>query len=154
MLALGTGYSEISRVFGGEIDRRSISNHKAKHLSFQDAAVRRIIEHEIQEAQDSVEDGVQGMVERRVYARTALRKAFESLLAGDVTVEPKDALALSQYLDKLDTQTEGSQIEEIQVQFNAFVTAIRELVPGQFPAIIARTKEIVGATVESRQIES
>lgn len=145
MLALGTSFSEISRVFGdGEIDRRSIANHDKKHLSYEDAAVRRIIDHEIAEAQGNLEDGIQGAVTRRIYLNAALHKALESLLAGDTTVEPKDALGIIQLLEKLDQQAGGAASEQIQLQFNAFVLAIRELAPALFPAILARTKEIVG----------
>lgn len=144
MIALGTAYSEISRVFGGEIDRRSISNHAKKHLPYEEAAVRQIIDHEAEAAQENAEQGIRGALARRAYLNTALHKAFEALLAGDVVVEPKDAIAISQLLDKIDSQVEGAALDELRLQFNAFVQAIREVCePEVWQRILDRTKQIL-----------
>ena len=152
MLAMGTGYTEISRVFNNEIDRRSISNHDKKHLGIEDAAVRRIIEHEMASAQESVEDGIQGAVARRVYLQTALQKAMEALVTGDATIEPKDAVNIIQLLEKLDTQTEGAQVEELKRQVTAYMQSMKEICPPEmWGAIVDRTNEILG--VGPKQIE-
>lgn len=141
MLALGTPYSEVSRVFGGEIDRRSISNHDKKHLNFDDGAIRRIFEHEAQEAQEDWEEGVSGALKRRVYLSIGIQKALEALISGDAIVEPRDAIAMIQQLEKLDNEAEGTQIDLLQMQFNAFTQAIREIVPDEmWNKILERTK--------------
>lgn len=144
MLALGTPYKEISRVFGGEIDRRSISNHDKKHLGYQDGAVRRIMEHEALAAKEDWEEGVSGAVHRRVYLTVGVQKAFEALVSGKAIVEPRDAIAMIQVLDKLDSETEGTAVDELRVQFNSFVQAIRESVPDEmWQKILDRTKVLL-----------
>ena len=150
MIAMGTSYVEISRIFSTEeksIDRRSISTHAEKHLNYEEAAIRRIVEREAQEAQQDIEEGVQGALTRRVYLNVGLQKALEGLLSGESIVEPKDAIAIIQLLDKLDGQAEGAALEEMRVQFQAFVQAIREeLPPEAWQKILDRTKEILSNT--------
>lgn len=156
MVALGTNYSEISRFFGGEVDRRSISSHAKKHLNYEDAAIRRIIEREAAEAQEDAEEGIQGALTRRVYLNAALQKALEGLLRGNTSVEPKDAVQIIQLLDKLDSQTEGAAIDELRLQFNAFVQAIREIcAPDEWQKILDRTRELLklSPTAEIRPAE-
>lgn len=158
MIALGTSYSEISRIFsvqGAKIDRRSISNHAQEHLNYEEAAIRRIIEQEAQDASENLEDGIKGAVTRRVYLNVGLQKALEALLSGDTVVEPKDAIAIIQLLDKLDTQTEGAALDELRVQFNAFVQAIREIAPpDMWHQILTRTKELLDATIDAAALEA
>jgi len=150
MIAMGTSYVEISRIFSTEeksIDRRSISSHAEKHLNYEEAAIRRIVEREAQDAQQDIEEGVQGALTRRVYLNVGLQKALEGLLSGESIVEPKDAIAIIQLLDKLDGQAEGAALEEMRVQFQAFVQAIREeLPPEAWQKILDRTKEILSNT--------
>jgi hypothetical protein len=158
MVALGTSYSEISRIFGGEIDRRSISNHAKEHLNYEEAAIRRILEREAEAAQENLEDGIRGQLSRRAYLEIALQKALEGLLNGDTSVEPKDALAIIEKLDRLDTQGEGAALDEIRLQFNAFMQAIREISmfdierikqPMELQQLIFnRTREILARTPE------
>lgn len=147
MVAMGTSYAEISRIFSTEeesVDRRSIANHAEKHLNYEEAAIRRIVEQEAQEASQNIEEGIQGALTRRVYLNVGLQKALEGLLSGESIVEPKDAIAIIQLLDKLDGQSEGAALEEMRVQFQAFVQAIRELLPpDKWQEILDRTKEIL-----------
>ena len=158
MIAMGTSYVEISRIFSNEedtIDRRSIANHADKHLNYEEAAIRRIVEQEAQEAQQNIEEGIQGALTRRVYLNVGLQKALEALLSGDAMVEPKDAIAIIQLLDKLDNQSEGAALEEMRVQFQAFVQAIRELLPPEkWQEILDRTKEILANTTDAPVLES
>lgn len=152
LIAGGTNYSEIGRLFS--IDRRSISNHAKEHLGWEEAAVRRIIEHEARAAEEDLEEGIKGVLTRRVYLNVGLQKALDALLNGDVTVEPKDALAIIQHLDKLESQTEGAAIDELRVQFNAFVQAIREICPPeQWQKILDRTKELLENTIDAPALQ-
>lgn len=152
LIAAGTKYTEIGRLFG--IDRRSISNHAKEHLGWEEAAIRRIIEDEARAAEEDFEEGIKGVLTRRVYANVGLKKALDALLNNEVTVEPKDALALIQYLDKLESDTEGAAIDELRVQFNAFVQAIREICPPeQWQHILDRTKELLENTIDAPALQ-
>jgi hypothetical protein len=126
MLAMGTSYSELERVF--DIDRRSISNHDKNHLNIEDAAIRRIIEDEAIQARESMEDGIRGAVARRVYLESVVKKAQEALLNDETEIEIRDAIAAIEKLDKLDATTSEVQIEEMRTQFHAFMQAVKEIV--------------------------
>lgn len=153
LIAQGTTpYAEIGRIFN--IDRRSISNHAKEHLGWEEAAIRRIIEQQARSAQADLEEGIQGVLTRRVYLNVALQRALDALLNDDVTVEPKDALAVIQHLDKLDSQVEGAALDEIQVQFKAFVQAIREIAPPEmWQRILDRTKELLENTIDAPALQ-
>lgn len=150
MIALGTSYSEISRIYEeANIDRRAISNHAKKHLNYEEAAIRQIIARETEEAQANIEEGVTGAIARRVYIDVAIQKGFEALLNNDVPVEVKDVATLIQLKEKMDSHTEGAALDEVKTQFNAFVQAIREIAPPEmWEKILGRTKEILNTTGE------
>lgn len=157
MIAMGTGYAEISRIFGGVIDRRSIGRHAEKHLNYEEAAIRRIIEREAHVAEESAEEGIQGVTKRKVYLETALHKAMTALQEEKTVVEPKDALAVIDALNRFDNQSAGAQLDAIKVQFQAFLQAIREIAaqrgdPTLGSDILIRARQIAGS--ETDQIES
>lgn len=157
MIAMGTSHTEISRIFGGEIDRRSITNHARKHLAYEEAAIRTIIEQEAQHAEVNAEEGISGVVKRRVYLETALHKALSALQQDDVTVEPKDAVTIIEALNRFDNQTSGAQLDEIKIQFTAFLQAIKEIAaqrgdPALGSDILIRARQIAGDIVNMPQL--
>lgn len=138
-------FSEIGRTFN--IDRRSIANHAKEHLNYEQAAIRRIIEDEAQKADANVEDGVRGALTRRVFLQAYLQKSMEALLTGNMELSGKDAMAAIQMMDKIDTDVEGAAIDEIRVQFNAFLQAIREIcTEQQMKDILARTQVLLDSS--------
>lgn len=142
MIALGTSYSEISRIFG--INRQSIGRHAKNHLNYEEAAIRQIIARETEEAQANIEEGVQGAIARRVYIDVAIQKGFEALLNNEVPIEVKDVATLIQLKEKMDGDHEGAALDEVKTQFNAFVQAIREVAPPEmWEKILGRTKELL-----------
>lgn len=157
MIAMGMGATEISRTFGGIIDRRSITNHAIKHLNYQEAAIRRIIEDETLKAQEDAEEGIKGMTKRKVYLEAVLHKAMEQLLGDEVVVEVRDAVSVIDTLSKFDQHTESLQLEIIKDQFNAFLQAIKEIA-GQRgdktlgTEIFSRSREILSAQGSTAQL--
>lgn len=140
----GTSYSEVARLF--ELGRKAISNHAKEHLSFNDAALQKIIEREASIHGATVEEGVQGAMRRRVLLESYLAKAMQDLVDGEVEIEPKDVVQIVGLLDKLDHDSADPQIEEIQLQFNSILQAINELIPGDMKDKISqRAKEIAQA---------
>ena len=90
LIARGTAYAEIERLFG--VNARSVNRHADRHLNYEDAAIQEIIRREAEKLGESYEQGVQGALSRRVYLETALKKAQEDLMNGSIIVEPKDAV--------------------------------------------------------------
>ena len=125
-LVKGTKFAEIGRIFG--IDRRSVSNHYRNHLNLEDAAMTRIIEREAAIIGEDFEEGVQGVrlggyLEKR-------KKAQEALLNEDITVEPKDAVAIIEKLDKMESESSEAIIAQMKIELAAYIQAMKEVVPG------------------------
>jgi len=160
MLAAGIGFTEVSRTFDFEIDRRSIANHAEKHMNYEESAIRQIVEHEAQQMSESAEEGIKGVLARKVFLQTALYKVHQAVVNGEVEVEVRDAIGIIQQLDKMDSATSSAAVDEIRIQFNAFLQAMKELVdPKEWDQILARTREIleasdIGIKTELPQLES
>lgn len=156
-LALGVSYSELERLFSAEgekIDRRSFSNHEKKHLNLDDGALREIVRREAEAVQENIEEGISSVVNRRVYMEAALRKGLEGLMDGSILVDPRSALAMIEYLDKSDALAEEGAINEIRIQFNSFIKAIKEVVPKQYwDDIFKKSQEII-AKEQGGEIEA
>jgi hypothetical protein len=130
MLIRGSSYVAISEHIPGEdgkrIDRRSISNHAKKHLGFQEAAIRALLEEESSMAQQNFEEGVRGAITHRGVLEIMVRKAYDDITSGLVEVEPKDLIATIQVLQKMDERTESVAVDELRAQVSAFIQAIKE----------------------------
>lgn len=158
MIALGTGHQEISRIFGGEIDRRSIGNHAKKHLAYEEAAIRSIIDTETVAANENAELGISGETKRRVILETILQKGFEQVVSDRAVIEPETILKTIEGLNKLDRNSSGAQLDEIKIQFHAFLQAIREISaqrgdPSLGSDILIRARQIVGLQAEPPALE-
>lgn len=154
MLVLGTPYLEISRALQMEIDRRSISNHDKNHLALEDHAVRRILEAEAVKHAENIEDGIQGVITRRAALDIAIGKWFQDLAEDNIEIETKDAIAMIQLRDKLDGDTAATQVEEVKLQFQALLQAMKEVLqPEQLSRILTRGRELYDALSHITQVE-
>lgn len=150
MLARGaSSYSSIAEKVPGEdgkkLDRQAIANHAKRHLGFQDDAIRRVLEAEALEVAQNYEENVRGAMTRRGALEIALRKGFEDLVAGRTEVEVKDLLAIIQALEKMDETTNSAAVDQMRMQTEAFVRAIREEVDDEdlWERIYERTRKII-----------
>lgn len=142
LLAKKTPYRELERIF--DIGKNSFSNHDKKHLQYEDEAIKRIIEHEAGLAQENLAEGVQGAFLRRSALDVSIKKFFDAVMAGEITIEAKDLAKMVELREKLDSDTAAAQIEQYELQFNAFKQAIEDVcTPDIMQAILERTKEIL-----------
>lgn len=141
-LIRGVKFAEISRIFG--IDRRSVSRHYKLHLNIEDAAITRIIEREASIMGEDFEEGIQGVLARKVYLETALKKAQDALINEDITVEPKDAVAIIEKLDKMESESSEAIISQMKIELAAYIQAMKEVVPSEmWQDIQTRMMELV-----------
>ncbi len=141
-LALQRPYLEIQRLF--EVDRRSAKNHAEKHLGYEDAAIRQIIEAEATASDENLEMGISNSMKRRVALDIAVEKGLEGLINNTVTVEPKDLPKLIELRERLDQEFGTVAVEAVMVQFNAFKQAVLELAPPDLKwNILERTKQLL-----------
>jgi hypothetical protein len=123
-------------------------------LNLESAAIRRIIEQEAERAEANIEEGIQGAVKRRVYLETALQKGLKALADDTIIVEPKDVLAIIEKLDKIDSVGEEAALEELRLQFQAYLQAMKEVVPGEmWDRITGRTRELLTISSTERYLE-
>lgn len=152
LLASAVSYSEIERLTG--VPRRSISNHKDRHLGWEDAGIRKIIEREAEAAQRNYDEGVERVVTKASYLEVGLQKAFDQLVNGQMEIPVGEAVKLIELKHKLEQQTQIAAVDEINFQFSSFMQAVKEIVPREFwEAIVGRTKEIARAAGRSMIIE-
>ncbi len=129
---------------GAKIDRRSVSNHAKKHMSYQNAAIRAILEEEANLASQNYDDGVRGAITHRGVLEVALRKAYEDIVSGATVVEARDMIQLINTLQKMDEQREQVAVNELRAQVQAFVEAIRaETDIGTWERIAKRMQSIM-----------
>lgn len=155
LLASGFTYSEIERQFAAaQIPRRSISSHAKQHLNYEQAAIREVIEKEAMAAQRNYEEGVSRLVTKNAYLEVALQKAYDALINGDAMVEPKDAVKVIEMLSKLQDQNQTVAMDELRVQFQYFMQAVKEVVPKDgWEAIVDRTADLLRASGRSVEWE-
>lgn len=148
MLVAGLPYSEIERQFSfADIPRRSVSRHAKEHLGYEEAAIRAVIEQEAVAAQRNYEEGVTRLVTKNSYLEIALQKAYDALIKDDVLVEPKDAVKVIEQLQKLQEQNQAVALDELRVQLQTFIQAVKEVVPkGDWESIVTRTADLLRAS--------
>lgn len=148
MLVNGVSYSEIARQFEfAGMERRSISNHKDRHLGYEEAGIRQIIEREAIRAQKNFEEGKERVITKQAYLQIALQKAYDQLVANINEIPVKDAVAVIETLSKMESQHQHIALDELQIQFNAFLQAVKEVVPKEFwESVVLRTQELLKAS--------
>lgn len=148
LLASGFTYSEIERQFAAaKIPRRSISHHSRHHLNYEQAAIREVIEKEALNAQRNFDEGVSRLVTKNAYLEVALQKAYDALINNDAMVEPKDAVKVIEMLTKLQDQNQTVAMDELRVQFQYFMQAVKEVVPKEsWTAIVDRVADLLRAS--------
>ena len=151
MLVSGLSYSEIERQFAfAGIPRRSISTHKDSHLGYEEAAIREVIERSAIADQKNYDVGVQRLVTKNAYLEVALQKGYDALVKNETLVEPKDAVKIIEQLQKLQDANQGEALDELRVQFQMFMQAVKELVErSRWEDIVARTADLLRASGRS-----
>jgi hypothetical protein len=155
MLVAGMTYSEIERQFEfAGLKRRSIASHKERHLGYEEAAIRAVIEREADLARRNYEEGVDRLVTKKSYLEVALQKAYDALIKDETIVEPKDAVKVIETLSKMQSESEGIAIDELNVQLQAFMQAVREVVPNEYwQEVVKRTHELLKGSGHDAPIE-
>jgi hypothetical protein len=144
LLAMRTPYKEMERLFP-PINYRSFSNHTKKHLRYEDASVKQIIEYEAGLAGESLEAGIRGGFLRRSALDISIKKFFDALTAGDIPIEAGDVIKMIELREKLDASSASAQIEQYELQFNAFKEALEEICP---PEMLAKILDLTKAKLQ------
>lgn len=139
LLAIRTPYREMERLF--DMPYRSFSNHAKKHLRFEDNSVKDILEYEAGLAGENLEAGLKGAFLRRSVLDISIKKFFDAVTNGEIEIEAGDALKMIEARERLDASSASKQIEQYELQFNAFKEAIEAVcTPEQMAKILDKTK--------------
>lgn len=154
LLVMGVPFSEISRQFESEgITRRALSNHKRKHLSVEQAAIRQVIEEKARQMGEDVDNTKRHLLTRWGYLEVAMMKSYQAILDGTLVPEPRDVVHMISLMNKMEQDTAGVQVDEMMRDFNAFTQAVKEVVePEMYDRILNNFKRIL--EVEHTVIEN
>jgi hypothetical protein len=114
-----------------------------------------VIEKEALAAQRNYEEGKTRLVTNNAYLEVAKQKAYDSLIKDDVMVEPKDAVKIIEQLEKLQERNQSVALDELRVQLQMFIQAVKEVVPKtSWEEIVGRTADLLRASGREVPFES
>jgi hypothetical protein len=145
LIVLSLSYSEIARYFealGENVTRKSLSNHHAKHMWVESAAIRSLIEDRAREALKDVEEHKGFLLEKKGLLEIMMQQGYSSLMTGNTQVEPKDLLAVIDKLERMDAAQEAIAVDELLKDFNDFADAVKSLAPEDMWAKIFEQYEL------------
>lgn len=145
LLVMGVAFAEVSRQFEDEgITRRALSNHKRKHLSVEQAAIRQVIEEKARQIGEDVDNTKRLLLTRRGYMEVAMMRSYQAILDGTLVPEPRDIAHFISIMEKMDKDSAATQVDEMMRDFNAFTQAVKEVVgPDQYDKILYNFKRIL-----------
>lgn len=161
LLAMGVSFSEIARQFEVEgVTRRALSNHKRKHLSIEQAAIRQVIEEKARQIGEDVDNTKRSLLTRKGYMEVAMMKSYQGILDGTIVPEPRDVVAMISLMEKMEKDTSAAQVDEMMRDFNAFTQAVREvvgndkydLILNKFKSILEQEKTIADKFLEDPRV--
>lgn len=142
---MGVPFAEVARQFEPEgINRRSLSNHKRKHLSVEQAAIRRVIEEKARQIGEDVDNTSRLLLTRKGYMEVAMMKSYQGILDGTIVPEPRDVVHMISLMEKMEKDTSAAQVDEMMRDFNAFTQAVKGVVGEEvYDKILYKFKQIL-----------
>lgn len=107
--------------------RRSIKKHYVSHMKINDAVIRAELEEAANLLGQNIEEGLKGALTDRGMLKVMARKAYEDIVNGVTTVEPRDLIQIVKLLNDLEVDNAAVQIEESQNVVRIFSRAIRNV---------------------------
>lgn len=157
MLLAGLSYSQIEREFinsKNPVSRGSVSTHAKKHMSYEDAIVRRVVEKQAQQAMIDVENSADTLITKEAFLKVAIQKGFENLISNETTVRISDVVKAIQTLDAMEEKAVTVTIERFKAQHEAFMRAVKEVVPEDYwNEIVEKTKSILGEVIDGEAVD-
>lgn len=145
LLVMGVPFAEIARQFETEgINRRSLSNHKRRHLSIEQAAIRQVIEEKAKQIGEDVDHTRRSLLTRKGYMEIAMMKSYQGIIDGTIVPEPRDVVHMIALMEKMEKDTTSAQVDEMMRDFNAFTQAVKEVAPpDMYDKILYNFKKIL-----------
>jgi hypothetical protein len=130
LMTVGVSYAELARQFEEEgITRRGLAVHKERHMSVTDKAVREIIEEQIRAMGEDVENTKQHILTRQGALDVGIMQGYTGIVTGDIPIEARDWIQMINLREKMAEKTAAIQMEETMREMNAFMQAVKAIVP-------------------------
>lgn len=130
LLVVGVPYKEIARQFESEeLSRKSIANHRTKHLTIEDAVVRQVLEEKAKQMGEDIESGARTIITRLGVLDVAIMKGYASVVTGEVPVEAADLVKLIALREKLEETSSSIQIQELEMTYQCLLDAVQIALP-------------------------
>ena len=107
----------------------NVSIHARKHMTLRDAAVRRIYEEAARREGIDLALAEGYLRTKRAFYENVVNEVSTLMQAGAINPEVRDGLAAAQLLEKIDAESVEGQLAELERQFRAFMTSVKEVVP-------------------------
>lgn len=116
----------------------SIRNHQKRHLDFDKQAVREIVERRAADRGKSILNGKHNLLTAEAVYELIVQRGFQSIADRDQTPNVHETMQAAGLLDKLEKAHAGQQnTQDLIVQLNAIIEAVRETVPIELQQEIA-----------------
>lgn len=146
-LAQGYSYRDVLRLiepFNAQLDEKkrlsynSIRNHQKKHMPFDSAAIREILERRAEAAGKDFVNGKERIITAAGYAETMMNKGFETMLKESSEITPNDGLKAALILESLTENGDNRAIaEEMFSKLGKIIEAVKKYVsPDQMTKIL------------------
>lgn len=130
MLVIGLSYKTIADEFEHEgISRQNITNHHKKHITYQDRAIREILEEEARRVVENVDEVKTSLVTSRGFMQTMLMKSYQMMLDNSLKMEARDVIQMINLMEKMNEDSATVEKEELMREFNLFVRAVKTIIP-------------------------
>jgi len=142
MLVLGVSYNQIELEFASEGDnpvhRKNLSNHHKKHMTYEDRAIREVLEEEAKRIVENVDELKTTLVTSRGFMQTMLMKSYTMMMDGTLKTEARDVIQMINLMEKMNEDSATIEKEELMREFNLFAKAVKNIVPSEMWNLIVQ----------------
>lgn len=149
MVVMGYRPTHISRQvqeMDPSVSRKSVERHIARHLSYEQEAMRQLIEQQAEDVGALADEAKTRMVTRMAVLDRMIEKGWDQLLKEDGWVKYQDVLKAIELKSQFETSASSQIQDQLTRQLTAILQAIKQLVaPEEWAAIAQRAQEIYDA---------
>ncbi len=135
-IMLSTGWSQravmrwLNEIYGVDaFNPNNLSTHKNNHLSYEDTAIRRIIETQALQIGMDLEKVEDTIMTRDALMQATIQYTYNKMLKGEITPEVRDLMKGLELMDKMEKERAEVAVEELERDMRAFMAAVKRNVP-------------------------
>lgn len=115
----------------------NISTHSRRHINLRQAALRQIMEKRAAEIGLAIDETVFSILTKEAVLESMVVSGLQNIAEMVTLVEPKELLSALDMLRKFEGESSEVALDEIRRQFEAFLDAVKTVVPEEMYALVA-----------------